>query len=232
MLRFHDGPASCLLQTPTIFFSNSGLIPNTTKASMEGHRAGSLHSVSLHLFRRCFFVLFRPLIVSRLPSFIRIVAIHLFKGLQRLRSEVLLIHDPVRTDNESLHSRNSMLSRRCRQGEPADHGAFHDEIHLAHWSSWPLTFQHFEIVAMIRLTLIAIALLQGVGDILPDGTSPGAIRILPGQAIMFAGSADYPLGVLIYLRIVMLLLSIFMLCFHKPPTDRDGIEFVSADAAI
>src|SRR5438128_12627159 len=111
--------------------------------------------VSCALRCRCFFLLW-PLIIGRFPSLIRIVAIHLFKGLQRLRSEVLLIDDAVRPNNKSLHSRNSMLSWRCRQGEPADHSAFHDEIHLAHWSSWPLSFQHLEIVAMKWLSFIRV----------------------------------------------------------------------------
>ena len=143
-----------------------------------------------------------------------------------------MIYNSVRTDNEGLHSRNSMLSGSCRQGEPADHGAFHDEIHLAHGSSWSLSFQHLEIVAMKWLSFFRVALLERFRDSFSDRTRPGAIRFFPRQTVMFAGSADDSLRVLIHLRIVMLLLSIFMLCFHKPPTDRDGIQLVSADAAI
>src|SRR5437763_3785473 len=143
------------------------------------------------LLRRCFFVFFRPLIVGRFPSLIRIVAIHLFKGLQRLRSEVLLIYNSVRTDNEGLHSRNSMLSGSCRQGEPADHGAFHDEIHLAHGSSWSLSFQHLEIVAMKWLSFFRVSLLLRFRDCFCDLTRTGYIRFFPSLRSILAGTAFY-----------------------------------------
>src|SRR5437870_12860225 len=141
--------------------------------------------VSCALRCRCFFLL-RPLIFGRFPSLIWIVAIHLFKGLQRLRSEVLLIDDAVRTDNESFYSRNSMLSRRCRQGEPADHGAFHDEVHLAHWGSRLLSLQHFEIVAMKWLSFFRLALLERCPDSLSDRTRSCAIRFGPRQTVLLA----------------------------------------------
>src|ERR1700720_1922293 len=133
------------------------------------------------LFRRCFFFLFGPLIVGSFPSLIWIVAIHLFKGLQRLRSEVLLINNSVRTDNEGLHSCNAILSRRRRQREPPDHGVSDDEIHLAHRSSRPLPFQHLEIVAMERLAFFRVTFLQRFRDRFSYWAFPIAIRILPSQ---------------------------------------------------
>ena len=49
---------------------------------------------------------------------------------------------------------------------------------------------------------------------------------------MFAGRADDSLSVLIHFGIIMLFLGVFLLRFHKPATDCDCIQFVSANPTI
>ena len=101
-----------------------------------------------------------------------------------------------------------------------------NKIYLSHWRSWPLPFQDLEKVTMIWLISFRVTLFDRFRDFFTDRPPPRAIRIFPRQAVMLAGSADDVLCVLIHLRIVMLLLSIFMLCLYEPPTDRDGVEFI------
>src|SRR5204863_7240850 len=89
----------------------------------------------------------------------------------------------------------------------------------------------FEKITVKWLSLVAVALFQGLRDFLPNRTAPGAIRILPGQAILFPGRADDLLGVLIDLGIVMLFRGIFMLGLDKAAANSDCVQFVRADTS-
>ena len=79
------------------------------------------------------------------------------------------------------------------------------------------------------LSLVAVALFQGLRDFLPNRTAPGAIRILPGQAILFPGRADDLLSVLIDLGIVVLFRGIFMLGFYKAAANFERVQLVCAN---
>ena len=85
---------------------------------------------------------------------------------------------------------------------------------------------------MKRLTPLRVALLQRFGDPLSDWTSPGSIRVLPRQPIMFPRTADDSLGELVHLGIVVLLLSIFLLRFDETTANGNRVKFVGTDTPI
>ena len=133
-------------------------------------------------------------------------------------------------DDERLDPCDSILGRCGGQGKSTDHGSLNDKVHLSQGRRGTLTLQNLEVVAVIRLSFIRIALRQGLGDPLSDGTAPRAIRVLPRQAVLFSRGADDALGVLVHLGIIVLLLSVFVLRFHEPAADLDSIQFVLPDA--
>src|SRR5205807_1300484 len=116
------------------------------------------------------------LLVNRAPGLIGIEALHALKRLQRIGPEVLLVNDSVLANDERLHTCDPVFCRRSRERKPTDHGTLYEKIHLSHRRGGTLPLQNLEIVAVIRLSFIAIALLQGLDNILSDGASPAAIR--------------------------------------------------------
>ena len=86
------------------------------------------------------FVLGRPVIIGWRPALIRIISIHGLELLQRIRAHVLFVNNTIRTDNERLHSSDSILRGRSRQRKAADHRAFYDKIHLTHPRCRALSF--------------------------------------------------------------------------------------------
>src|SRR5438477_10933070 len=124
-------------------------------------------------------VFLRPLVFSHFPGLVGVKGIHPLEGLHRVRSKILFVNDAVSSDHECLHSGHAIFCRRGRKAEPADHRASDHEIYFTPRRSRTLLLQHFEIVTVIRLTLIAVALLQGLGDFLANRTAPGSIRIFP-----------------------------------------------------
>src|SRR4029077_12260238 len=154
------------------------------------------------------------------------------KRLQRIRSEILLVNEPIGANYERLHSGDPILGWCCCKSESADHCSFHDKVHLAQRRGGTLPFQNFEIIAVKRLTPLRVALLQRFGDPLSHWTSPGSIRVLPRQTIMFPRCANDSLGVLVHLGIVVFLLSIFLLRFDETTANRNRVQFVGADTPI
>src|SRR5205085_889475 len=63
----------------------------------------------------------RPLIISRFPCFVRIERIHCLERLQRVRSEIFLIYDPVWTNHERFNASDTMLSRGGNECESTNH---------------------------------------------------------------------------------------------------------------
>src|SRR5205823_1559013 len=88
------------------------------------------------------------------------------------------------------------------------------------------------IIAVIGLAFVRVALLQRLGDIFTNRASPRAIRILPGQAVMFSRAADDSLGILINLGVVMLFRRVIVLRLDEPMANLDRIQLVSADPPI
>ena len=172
------------------------------------------------------------IILSYFPSFIGIVPVHALKCLQRIRPKIFLVHDSVSANDKGLHSRNPILGRCCSKGESADHCSFHDKVHLAQRRSGTLPFQNFEIVAVKWLTPLCVALLQRFGDFFSNWTSPRSVRVLLRQTIMFPRRADDSLGVLVYLGIVVLFLSIFLLRFDETTANGNRVQFVGTDTPI
>ncbi len=73
------------------------------------------------------FFFFRPLIVRRFSSLVRVIPIHALEGLQRVR-EIFLVNDSVWANHECFYSGDAILGRHRRQGESANHGSLHDEV--------------------------------------------------------------------------------------------------------
>ena len=172
------------------------------------------------------------LVVRAMPGLIRVVALHVLDDLQRVRSQVLLVHDSVVADHECLHARDTIFRRHGNQRKPADHRALDHVVELAERRSRTLPFQNFEVVAVEGLPLVPVAFLNGLRDRLADGTSPTAVRILPGQPILFSRCADDSLRVLIHSGVVVDLLGVFLLGLDKAAADGDGIQFVGPDAPV
>src|SRR6266480_6715606 len=78
------------------------------------------------------YVLFH-VILGHFPSLVRVVFVHALERLQRVGSEILLVHDSVWANDKCHDASNSILSRRCCKGEPANHRATYHDIHLPQW---------------------------------------------------------------------------------------------------
>src|SRR5258708_36004737 len=82
---------------------------------------------------------------------------------------------------------------------------------------------------MIRLALIRVALLQSLDNPLSDGAPDVSVRIPPRKTVVFSGSADDPLRVLIHLRIIVFFQGIFVLRLHITTANLDGVQFIGTD---
>src|SRR5436309_9535809 len=151
-------------------------------------------------FALSLFFFFRPLIVSRLPSFVRVVPIYAFKRFQCIGSDVFLINNAVRANHEGLNAGHAILGRSSRQSESANHCALDDKIHLPHGRRGPLPFEHLKIVTVIWLWLrfLGVALFERFGDCLADRSAPSAVCVLPRETVMFTRCADDALRILVY----------------------------------
>src|SRR5204863_8325952 len=112
-------------------------------------------------------------------------------------TEVFLVDHAVVTDDEGLDAGLAVFSGRRDQCEATNHQALDDELHLTERRRRSLTFQHFEVVAVVRLTL-AVALLDRNSNLFADGAAPGAVTLLPREAIFRPRRADDVLRVLIH----------------------------------
>src|SRR5262249_3348483 len=172
------------------------------------------------------------LLLHRRPRLVRIKAFHSRKELQRLGSEVLFVHYAVVADHEALHTGGAVFSGRCHQRESSDHHPLDHEIHLPKRGSGTLALQYLEEGAVKRFIPVAVTSLNSLGYVLADRPFPLAVGGLPREAILLAGCADDPLGVLIYVVARALLQGVLVLRFHVASTNLNGVELIPADAAI
>src|ERR1700704_3905505 len=126
------------------------------------------------------------------PAAIRIEPLHLRERVERAFAEVLLVDDAVVADHECLAPGPPVFGRRRRQRKAADHHGVDDEVHLAEWRRGPLAFEGLEEIAVVRLRTRVVALRDRPRDRFAHPTIPGAIALLPGEAILRAGGADDP----------------------------------------
>src|SRR5580704_6487017 len=174
----------------------------------------------------------RPVIVRGFPRLVRVIKLHFFENLERIRAQILLIDNSFVTDDECLDARNAIICWSGGKSEASDHRPLYDKIHRTEWGRETLAFQDFEEISMIWLGLIRVALLQGIGNFLGDWPAQRLIRIPPNQTVVLSGGADDFLCVLIYLGVVMPFQSIFLLGIHIAAADFDGIQFIASDATV
>src|ERR1700741_2788197 len=135
---------------------------------------------------------------NRIPGFVWVETLHFFEFVQSIRTEGCLVNHAILTDDECTYSSHTVLRRCGNQPEPSNHDTVHDIIDFSERCGWSLTFEDFEEIAVVRLRLGCVALVNGLGDLLSDGSSPRTIRILPGESILLARNADDSLRVLVY----------------------------------
>src|SRR5262249_18467316 len=134
------------------------------------------------------------LFLHRSPARIGVEAINCPRDRQRVRTEVLFINNAVLTDHEGLHPSHSILSRRRKQREAADHHTLHNIIELSQRRRRSLAFEDVKEVSPIRFIATGVTSRNRLCDILSDGTVPGAIAFLPRKAILSTRRADDSLG--------------------------------------
>src|SRR5262249_53121135 len=94
-----------------------------------------------------------------------------------------------------------------------------------------LAFQHLEEIAVIRLIAIGIAARNCGGDLFTNGTIPGAVGVLPRQAILLTRCADDSLRVLIQ-AVYFLGHGVIILCLDIAAADFDRVEFIPSYATL
>src|SRR6516164_9007036 len=171
-----------------------------------------------------------PSILDRRPGLVRIEALHLLELLQGARPEVLLIDPAAVTDDERLDAAAAVFRGSRYQGKASDHHAFDDEVHGTVRGGGSLALQNLEVIAVVGLALGRVPLLDGVGYPLADRAAQRAIRVSPGQSVVFARSADDVLCELVHLVALALLERVVVLGFHIAPADLDGVQLITADA--
>src|SRR4030095_12085241 len=129
------------------------------------------------------------LVRHRNPGVVRIEALHFLELFKAVHTEVLFVDNAVVANDEAFDSGYSVNRRTCNQRKSSDHDTLHNEIHLAHWSRRSLSFEDLKVIAVIRLLTRVVALFDCACNFLADRTSPAAIGILPGQAILLSGRA-------------------------------------------
>src|SRR5215831_6606595 len=134
------------------------------------------------------------------PGLIGVETLHLLEFVQSARSEVLLVDDAVLANDEGLDTCLPVLCGGGHQGEASNHYAFHHVVYFTEGGRWPLAFQNLEEISVVWLCSGRVALFDRLGDLLANRSSPTTVRVLPTQAILFAGVADDALGILIHIE--------------------------------
>src|SRR5271170_2815614 len=118
----------------------------------------------------------------RSPGFVRVESLHVPKRIGSLQPEIFLVDNAVVADDEGPYTGDFILRRRSHQSKATDHYSFHDKIQFAERGCRALTLENLEEVAVVRFAA-AITLFDGPRDLVTYRPSPGAIGILPRQAI-------------------------------------------------
>src|SRR5215470_2309529 len=85
---------------------------------------------------------------------------------------------------------------------------------------------------MVRFLTAGVANCDRLGNLFTNRATPGAIRVLPCQAILFAWSADDALCVLVHIVSLARFGSVFLLRFHVAVADLNGVEFIASNTAV
>src|SRR5215470_4466845 len=165
------------------------------------------------------------------PRFIRVEAFHVPELVDGFGAKVFFVNHAILADDEGLDSGDGVLSRSGYQRKASDHYIFHHEVHFAERRVRTLAFKDLEEIAVIGLG-DAVALLDRLGNFLADGTSPGAIGILPSQAVLLAGVADDALRKLVHVKAFPWLHGVLILRLHVAVADLNGIKLIGAYATV
>src|SRR5579862_478568 len=156
-------------------------------------------------------------VFCRSPRLIRIEDLHLFEEIERVWSEILLVHNSVIADDERLHARHAILRRRGDQSEASDHDAFDHVVEPAQRSIGTLSLENLEEVPMVWLLALGIPFGDCICNVLPDRAFPGPFGILPRQSILSPRCAHYALCILIDVVAFAWLQRVLLLCRHVSP---------------
>ena len=85
---------------------------------------------------------------------------------------------------------------------------------------------------MVWLQVGTISQLDRTGKFLSYRTFPGAIRVLPGQAVLCAGGAYDVLGILIHIVALAFPECVLLLRINVVVAEGNDVQFVGADAAV
>src|SRR5262249_23195284 len=146
-------------------------------------------------------------------------------------SEILFPDDAILTDHEGLDSGDSVLRWSSDERETADHRSLDHIVQLTKRSRRSLTLQDLEEVAVVRFITVAVTALNCLSYVFANWSVPGAIRVLPGKAILLAGGADDLLGVLIDVVALSFLQGVLVLSVHIPVTESNSIKLILTDPA-
>src|SRR5215475_6364996 len=166
------------------------------------------------------------------PGLVGVEAVHLGEFIECLRPKVFFINNAILADDEGLNTGYGVLGGTGNQSKASDHYIFHHKVHLPKWRVRALPFEHFEKITMVGIGAVAVALLDRLSNLLADRAAPGAVGVLPGQAILPSRCAHDALGILVDVITLARLHGIFILRLHVTVADLNGIQFVGADATV
>src|SRR5277367_4020286 len=84
----------------------------------------------------------RPVVIRWLPGFVRVIKLHFHENLQSIWAQILLINNPLVTDDERLHSGDAIFRRSSSECEAPDHCSLNNKIYLAKRNRGTLPFQN------------------------------------------------------------------------------------------
>src|SRR6185503_3609541 len=167
--------------------------------------------------------------ICGMPCPIGVIQLHLLNDLEGVWPQILLMDNSCVTDDKSLHTGDSVFCRHGHKCKPSDHRPLHQEIHFAQRRCGSLSFQDFEVVAMVGFGPAGIPLRQGFGYPFANWSAPTTILVFPGKSVLLPGRTDDPLCVL--MDSVTGLERIFVLDLYIATANSESIQFVGPDAS-
>ena len=167
-----------------------------------------------------------------MPGYVGVEALHLFELFECIWAEVLLVDNAVVADHERLYTGDAVFGGRGDESEAADHDSFDDVVEFSERGGGALSFEDFEEVTVIGRFSGVVTLCDGASSLFADWALPLTVGSLPGEAVLFTGSADDALSVLVYAIELARSEGVGVLGFDEAVANLDGIEFVGADAAV
>src|SRR5271157_1625807 len=169
-----------------------------------------------------------------LPGLVGVVGLHLFGQVGGLRSQVFLVHGPVRADDEGHHSGVAVLRGIGNEGEAASHLPIDDVALGATFCVSALRGKHTVVVAVERLrsiVLAAVTLSRGIRHQRADGALGLTFSSLPIESVLLAWVTDNFLGVLLHRVAIVRLAEVLVLRVSQSITHTNGRQLVLANAA-